>query len=338
MKFLVNFNRLISGFFVFMTVELPKKNQKVDRFWPKARHSRYNRVDMPQDSIVEKRPPASPKIVFITAEHEDHIKSFPRGDQPEIYGTWIAERMGVPIELLKIVHAYNKKEMDALSQKHGLDGINGMILAGSGESVNANLDWQLRYEDFLKKVMPTGMPILGICYGWETVAKALGGRVGFNSNMQGHEYVREFGVEENRLTEEGKQHPIFAGLGPTYKVYTSHEEEVLEPMPEGVRVLARGSGNTVEAVSIEGTNFIGFQHHLELTNEIIHHLDKRGQRFDNIGKRDRRHPDHLRQEVDIYHDEIAATGRKIFDNFQGIMEKYAEEKQQKEEVSFPAVL
>lgn len=307
-----------------------------DRF-RQRRHMRYN-ADMPQDSIAELRPPTKPDVLFITAEDEEHIKSFPHGDKKETYATWIAERMSVPIERLKIVHAYNKEEMDAISQKNALDNMNGIILAGSGASVNQNLDWQIQYEDFLRQKMATGMPILAICYGWQTIAKSMGAKVGYNSNMQGQEYVREFGVEENWLTEEGRKHPIFAGLGDRYKVYTSHEEDVHEPLPEGVRVLARGVGNTVEAVSIDGTNVVGFQHHLELTNEIIHHLDKRGQRFDNIARRDGRHADHLREDVDIYHDEIAATGRKIFDNFQLMMQKYAEEKQQKQEERLPAVL
>jgi GMP synthase (glutamine-hydrolysing) len=134
----------------------------------------------------------------------------------------------------------------------------GIILSGGPASVT-----EFGTPRVEQTVFELGVPVLGICYGMQTMAAQLGGVV---ENAQ----TREFGYAEvrarghsallgalqDRVNEEGH------GL---LDVWMSHGDRVIE-LPPGFRVIASNSASPVAAMADESRRFYGLQFHPEVTH------------------------------------------------------------------------
>jgi GMP synthase-like glutamine amidotransferase len=60
-------------------------------------------------------------------------------------------------------------------------GLAGLVLLGSNRSVNEGLPWMLAERRLVRQAMAAGVPVLGHCFGAQTMARALGARVGRNA-------------------------------------------------------------------------------------------------------------------------------------------------------------
>lgn len=107
----------------------------------------------------------------------------------------------------------------------------GFVLTGSSASVTERAPWMLRFEGYLRACVALGVPMLGVCFGHQILAQALGGAVAKNP------LGREIGTREVTVGE-GVEDPIFSGLGSTFHVSTTHVDTVAK-LPAGARVLAR---------------------------------------------------------------------------------------------------
>ena len=90
----------------------------------------------------------------------------------------------------------------------------GLILSGGPASVYADGAPRLEPE-----LLELGIPVLGICYGMQLLARELGGRV------EGAE-IGEFGRSELNVREPGR---LFAGLPEQQTCWMSHRDTVFEP-------------------------------------------------------------------------------------------------------------
>jgi len=132
-------------------------------------------------------------------------------------------------------------------------GANGVILSGSHMSA---------YEETTGKapraVFELGVPVLGICYGMQTMAQQLGGRVEAGK-------VREFGSAEvrarghTRLLDgiEDYRTPEDYGM---LKVWMSHGDKVTE-LPPGFKLMASTEACPIAAMADEERGFYGVQFH-----------------------------------------------------------------------------
>jgi GMP synthase (glutamine-hydrolysing) len=126
----------------------------------------------------------------------------------------------------------------------------GLIFSGGPSSV---------YEESAPKpdltLLREGYPILGICYGLQVVAAALGGRVEPSAR-------REYGYGRLHVIEE--QSPLFTGLPIEMDVWLSHGDHVVEP-PPGFRIIANTEGvlNAIEDLS---KCLFGVQFHPEVVH------------------------------------------------------------------------
>ncbi|WP_184689495.1 glutamine-hydrolyzing GMP synthase [Saccharothrix tamanrassetensis] len=104
------------------------------------------------------------------------------------------------------------------------------------------------------KLFDVGVPVFGICYGFQAMAGALGGTVA-------HTGTREYGRTELGVTENGGL--LHEELPGTHPVWMSHGDCVTEA-PEGFTVTATSEGAPVAAFEDKGRRFAGVQYHPEV--------------------------------------------------------------------------
>ena len=136
----------------------------------------------------------------------------------------------------------------------------GIILSGSHMSA---------YEESTDKasdaVFEAGVPVLGICYGMQTMAQQLGGKVEGGGK-------REFGYAEVRahnhtkLLEGIEDFKGESGEG-MLKVWMSHGDKVTE-LPPGFKVMASTPSCPYAAMADEERRFYGVQFHPEVTHTL----------------------------------------------------------------------
>jgi GMP synthase (glutamine-hydrolysing) len=134
----------------------------------------------------------------------------------------------------------------------------GVILSGGPASV---------YEEATPKapeaVFKLGVPVLGICYGMQTMAAQLGGQV---QNAR----VREFGYAEIRARGhsrllEGIQDRINGEKHGLLDVWMSHGDKVTV-LPAGFRIIASNEATPIAGMADESRRFYGVQFHPEVTH------------------------------------------------------------------------
>ncbi|WP_409525064.1 glutamine-hydrolyzing GMP synthase [Nitrincola sp. MINF-07-Sa-05] len=135
----------------------------------------------------------------------------------------------------------------------------GIILAGGPESVT-----ELDSPRALQVVFELGVPLLGICYGMQTMAEQLGGAVSGSDK-------REFGYARVRLADspsrllEGIEDHIANNGALSLDVWMSHGDKVTE-LPEGFHVIASTESAPIAAMCDPKRNFYGVQFHPEVTH------------------------------------------------------------------------
>jgi GMP synthase (glutamine-hydrolysing) len=139
-------------------------------------------------------------------------------------------------------------------------GAAGIILSGSHNSTLAGDSPRAP-----QAVFELGVPVLGICYGMQTMAEQLGGKV--ESGL-----VREFGYAEVRARSHTKLldgiNDFITGEGHgMIKVWMSHGDKVLA-MPPGFVLMGSTDSCPIAAMADEQRHFYGLQFHPEVTHTL----------------------------------------------------------------------
>jgi GMP synthase (glutamine-hydrolysing) len=145
-------------------------------------------------------------------------------------------------------------------REYAKDGnLKGVILSGSHASVYEVDD---RAPD---AVFELGIPVLGICYGMQTMAQQLGGKVEAGQ-------TREFGYAEVRarghtaLLNDIADFTTPEGHG-MLKVWMSHGDKVTE-LPSGFKLMASTDSCPIAGFADEARHFYGVQFHPEVTHTV----------------------------------------------------------------------
>jgi GMP synthase (glutamine-hydrolysing) len=134
----------------------------------------------------------------------------------------------------------------------------GVILSGGPNSV-----WESDTPRAPDAVWKLGVPVLGICYGMQTMAEQLGGKVTTGK-------VREFGYAEVRarghsaLFRDIQDRANAEGHG-LLDVWMSHGDKV-DVMPDGFKVIASNTACPIAGMADEARKFYGVQFHPEVTH------------------------------------------------------------------------
>ncbi|UPR46952.1 glutamine-hydrolyzing GMP synthase [Vibrio cyclitrophicus] len=126
----------------------------------------------------------------------------------------------------------------------------GIILSGGPESVTE--DNSPRAPQY---VFDSGVPVFGICYGMQTMAEQLGGKVATSTE-------REFGYAAVQVTGESA---LFADLESTQDVWMSHGDKVVE-IPVDFTKIAETDTCPYAAMANEDKKYYGVQFHPEVTH------------------------------------------------------------------------
>ncbi len=134
----------------------------------------------------------------------------------------------------------------------------GIVLSGGPETVTSNETPRAP-----QTVFELGVPVLGICYGMQTMTEQLGGKVEASDHREfGYAQVRAHG--HSRLLKNIEDHTSEEGYG-LLDVWMSHGDRVIE-LPEGFKKIASSEGAPIAGIANEEKGFYGLQFHPEVTH------------------------------------------------------------------------
>jgi GMP synthase (glutamine-hydrolysing) len=137
----------------------------------------------------------------------------------------------------------------------------GIILAGGPESVT-----ELNSPRAPQCVFELGVPVFGICYGMQTMAEQLGGKVeGSNVREFGYAQVKLHG--DTDLFRDIRDHLDHADSSSLIDVWMSHGDKVVK-MPEGFALMASTDSCAIAGMSNQAKHLYGVQFHPEVTHTL----------------------------------------------------------------------
>ena len=134
----------------------------------------------------------------------------------------------------------------------------GIILSGGPETVTGD-----EAPSAPQVVFELGVPVLGICYGMQTMAAQLGGEV-VNSDKHEYGYARVRARGHSDLLREIEDHVSEEGYG-LLDVWMSHGDRV-DKLPDGFMVICTTDDAPIAGMADEERHFYGLQFHPEVTH------------------------------------------------------------------------
>jgi len=172
-----------------------------------------------------------------------------RGD----FQDWILSGMGVRADDVMVLDVRDGSRLPEYGR------IRGVVITGSHASVTEHSDWSERTAGWLPGAVKRRIPLLGICYGHQLLAYALGGGVGDNPSG------REFGTLEIELAEATRKDELL-GVPSPLRMQVCHSQAVLR-LPDGATRLASSRLDSNQAFLV-GERAWGVQFHPEFDAEI----------------------------------------------------------------------
>lgn len=134
------------------------------------------------------------------------------------------------------------------------EDIEAALITGSSAGVYEDHAWIQPLEEAIRACAARRVPQIGICFGHQIVAQALGGRV--------EKSAKGWGI--GRHCYELIDPPDWMGpCGSEFSIAASHQDQVITA-PEGARILAANAHTPIAALHYEGANALTFQGHPEM--------------------------------------------------------------------------
>jgi GMP synthase (glutamine-hydrolysing) len=178
-------------------------------------------------------------------------------NKPGDFHDWIIKGMQAHTMPVKIVNVRHGEQL------HDIEQVSGVVITGSSSMVTDHEPWSERIAHWLEEATQHQIPVLGICYGHQLLAYALGGTVA--DNPAGI----EVGTVETVLSADGREDVLLKGLLSPLKVQASHRQSVSQLPLHAVR-LASSTMDKNHAFRV-GTNAWGLQFHPEFDAETTKH-------------------------------------------------------------------
>lgn len=135
----------------------------------------------------------------------------------------------------------------------------GMVITGSAASVLDELPWSLCLEQLIQRAYDEKLPLFGVCYGHQLIAKTL-----FGKDQVRRSPTPEFGwLEIDVAVPAG---PLL-DVPESFSCFLSHYDEVLPKPAHGMEILASSERCAVQAFRHEHAPIWGVQFHAEMAFE-----------------------------------------------------------------------
>ncbi|WP_432447993.1 type 1 glutamine amidotransferase [Aliiroseovarius marinus] len=132
----------------------------------------------------------------------------------------------------------------------GVSDADGWLITGSKHGAYEEHGWIPLLEDLIRDIKATGQPLVGVCFGHQIIAQALGGKV--------EKFAGGWSV--------GRTEYDF-GDGETMKLNAWHQDQVTQ-LPEGAEVIA-STDFCANAALVYGDQILTIQPHPEFTSELV---------------------------------------------------------------------
>jgi len=171
------------------------------------------------------------------------------------FSDWVIRGLGLPRESVSVVAAFAGASLPDPST------VAAVVVTGSHAMVTESEPWSEHLAAWLAAAVACGTAVLGICYGHQLLARALGGTVGF------HPRGYEVGTVPVRLNAAGRRDPLFAAIPEHFSAQVFHAQSVLT-LPAGACLLAGNAFEPHQAVAY-GKRAWGVQFHPEFDVSVM---------------------------------------------------------------------
>jgi GMP synthase-like glutamine amidotransferase len=151
------------------------------------------------------------------------------------------------------VSARHFRSLSRLAAPHEFDAL---VITGSPASATEDQSWLLKELELIEQADQRGMPVLGVCFGSQLLARAYYGKAAVRRSQQA-----EFGW--HWVSRSGEGDLLFEGLPDQFTSFQFHVEGVLAQ--PGMRVLATSNPLSVQAFRVDSKPVWGIQFHFEVT-------------------------------------------------------------------------
>ena len=178
------------------------------------------------------------------------------------FENWISSalKQAIPTLSIQTCGVYRGQRLPRHSE------VSAVIITGSSAMVTDKDEWITSTASWLKPAVASGVPVLGICFGHQLLAYALGGQVANNPNGV------EVGISRLHLTNDATHDVLFNNNENSETVYMSHRQTVMQLPQHAVR-LAFTQKDQNAAFRI-GDSAWGVQFHPEFTADITRAYQK----------------------------------------------------------------
>ena len=167
---------------------------------------------------------------------------------------WMILGCGLAADRFHVVDVENGEKLPAY------DTASAVLITGSHAMVSERLPWSETAAGWLAGAVQRRIPTLGICYGHQLLAHALGGKVDYNPNG------REYGTLEITFTPDAQNDPLLSIMPPFPHLHLSHSQTVLS-LPDGAMHLASSRHDSHQAFCVNNCAW-GVQFHPEFDAQI----------------------------------------------------------------------
>jgi GMP synthase-like glutamine amidotransferase len=176
-------------------------------------------------------------------------EAYPR--YPDMFAALLGEAdAGLSFEVVKLVDG------EALPDPAACEAV---VITGSPSGVYDQTPWMDPLRDFVRGVFRVKTPMVGVCFGHQIIADAMGGDV--------RKSDKGWGV--GRHTYQVLEHrPWMAGAGASVSLAVSHQDQVITP-PEGAVTLARAAHTEHAMLAYEDAPVMSVQGHPEFGDQFV---------------------------------------------------------------------
>jgi len=168
---------------------------------------------------------------------------------------WIIRSIGGSEILISVINVLEGETLPPI------ETLSGIIITGSHGMVTDNETWMQVLTSWIPKVMECNIPLLGICFGHQLLAMAMGGYSDYPPKG------REIGTVSIKLSPEGRQDRLLGYLANEFKAHTTHAQTIIK-LPEHALTLAANPIEAHHAFRL-GDSAWGVQFHPEFSADIM---------------------------------------------------------------------